>query len=324
VRPFVIDTDGGTDDCTALWWLLGEPSIDLRGILVTWGNVPRAVAAANVARVLVAAGRAEVPVVLGAEAAIAPGPLGPLEPIVHGADGLGGTADRWPTGTVAPRPEPAADWLRQAARDHEGRLELLTLGPLSTLATALALDGDLAGRVASLTVMGGAVRAIGNVLPRGEANVAYDPAAAAAVVGAAWTSPPLLMGLDVTMAALIPVTDIEAAARLDAAPARFLAAPLQAYAGFYESVRRAVDGCIPCHDLTAALAAVDPQVLTDAPIVPLAVDVGGSAAWGSTVADLRPVAEELPAGFHPWRVGLAIRPDVTADAFRALVGLQPS
>jgi inosine-uridine nucleoside N-ribohydrolase len=320
-RPFVVDTDGGTDDCAALWWLLAEPSIDLRGIVVTWGNVPRAVAAANVARVLVAAGRAEVPVVLGADGPIAPGPLGPLEPIVHGADGLGGTAERWSTGAVAPEPEPAPTWLGRTARAHDGDLELVTLGPLSTLAGALTVDGELAGLVASLTVMGGAVRAIGNVLPGGEANVAHDPTAAAVVVGASWPSPPLLVGLDVTMDCLIPVADIDAAARLDNPAARFLAAPLQAYAAFYERVGRAVDGRIPCHDLTASIAALHPEVLTDAPVLPLAVDVGGSAAWGSTVADLRPVAEELPPGFHPWRIALAIGPDVTADAFRALVGV---
>lgn len=323
-RPLVVDTDGGTDDCAALWWLLGQPSVDVVGVVATWGNVAQDVAAANVARVLVAAGQPDVPIVLGAEGPIAPGPLEPMERIVHGEDGLGGHADRWPIDPAAVHPKPASEWLLDEALRQSGELELVTLGPLSSLAGALAADPDLAELVRSLTVMGGSVRVGGNVLPNAEANVAQDPAAAAAVVAAGWVDPPLLVGLDVTLRSLIPVADIEASAATDAPAAHFLADPLLAYAAFYERLDRMVDGCIPCHDLTAAVAAVHPEVLGVAPTVPLAVDTGGSASWGATVADLRGVPEVMPEGFHPWRVALFIEADATRHAFRSLAGLGDS
>ncbi len=320
-RPLVVDTDGGTDDCAALWWLLGQPAVEVVGVVATWGNVPQEVAAANVARVLVAAGQADVPIVLGAPGPIGPGPLEPLERVVHGEDGLGGHADRWPIDPAAIHPKPAAEWLLDEALRQGGDLELVTLGPLSSLATALAADPDLAELVRSLTVMGGSVRVGGNVLPNAEANIAQDPVAAAAVVAARWVDPPLLVGLDVTLRSLIPVADLSSAAESAAPAAQFLADPLLEYAAFYERLDRIVDGGIPCHDLTAAVAAVHPEVLGVAPTVPLAVDTGGSASWGATIADLRGVPEVMPADFHPWRVALFIDPDTTRHAFRSLAGL---
>ena len=70
--------------------------------------------------------------------------------------------------------------------------------------------------------------------------------------------------------------------------------------------RQAPSGDAACHDLLAVLAAVDPGVIIDAPVRPLAVDTGGSAAWGATVADLRTVPQDTRPGFAPWRLALAV------------------
>jgi purine nucleosidase len=320
-RPLVVDTDGGTDDCAALWWLLGQSSVEVVGVVATWGNVAQDVAAANVARVLVAAGQADVPILLGADGPIGPGPLRPRGRDVHGEDGLGGHADRWPIDPAGIHPTPAAEWLLAEALRQGGELELLTLGPLSSLAAALAADPDLAELLRSLTVMGGSVRVGGNVLPNAETNIALDPAAAAAVVAAGWIEPPLLVGLDVTLRSLIPVADIRACATSEAPAAQFLVDPLLEYVSAYERHGHTVDGGIPCHDLTAAVAAVHPEVLGAAPTVPLAVDTGGSASWGATVADLRGTLGDMASGFHPWRVALFIDPDAARHAFRSLAEL---
>ena len=43
----------------------------------------------------------------------------------------------------------------------------------------------------------------------------------------------------------------------------------------------------PCHDLLAVLALVEPEVIPEAPVLPLGIDTAGGAAWGSTVVDFR-------------------------------------
>jgi purine nucleosidase len=133
------------------------------------------------------------------------------------------------------------------------------------------------------------------------------------VVTAGWSAasdssgePPLLVGLDVTLRALYGADDLALADEGRTIAARFLAAPMRTYAEFYARSRQAPSGDAACHDLLAVLAAVDPSVITEAPVRPLAVDTGGSAAWGATVADLRTVAQTTLPGFAPWRLALAV------------------
>jgi purine nucleosidase len=323
VRSIVIDTDGGIDDAVALWWALAQPDVEVVAVLTTWGNVGADGAAANVARILVAAGRTDVPVALGLDGPIGPTPLDRRGGHVHGEDGLGGCADRWPTGGVGPGPEPAGALLARLTAERPGELDLVTVGPLSTVAGALRDDPGIAGRVRSLTVMGGSVAAGGNALPLGEANIAHDPTAAAEVVAAPWATeaPPLLVGLDVTRYALLGPDEMALASAGLTVAGRFLADPLAHYAGFYARSGQAPVGWSPCHDLAATIAAVDSPLVTEARVVPLAVDTGGSAAWGATVADLRPRPEvdEPPLGFAPWRVALDADADRLRAEFRSLV-----
>jgi purine nucleosidase len=313
--PIVLDTDGGTDDAVALWWALTDPRVELVGILATWGNVDLDVAAATCCRVLNAAGRGDVPVALGEPDALGPAPLTERATFVHGEDGLGGTAARWPTGDVGPVDETATDLLDRVTAERPGEITLVTVGPLSTTAAALRARPGIAGRVRELVVMGGVVAEPGNALPLCEANIAHDPVAAAEVVAAPWTSPPLLVGLDATHRAVVDAELLALADEGRTAAARMLAEPLRAYAAFCETARQPGAGAYPCHDLLAVIAAVDPAIITDAPTVPLAIDTGGSAAWGATVADLRPVPGRGLAGHHPWRVAL----DVDAERWRAEV-----
>ena len=128
--------------------------------------------------------------------------------------------------------------------------------------------------------------------------------------------PPLLVGLDVTMTALLEAdVELAAAHASSAVPARFLAKPMDGYLAFYESVRQTPPGSYPCHDLLAVMAAAEQPVITETATWPLAVDTGGGAAWGATVADRRPVPESTLGGFAPWRVALACDP----APFRAAV-----
>ena len=102
---------------------------------------------------------------------------------VHGADGLGDC--HFPPSTRPVEAEHAANALVRLANEAPGELTLVSLGPLTNLALAVNLDPDLPGKYRRLVVMGGAVRATGNMpRPSTEFNVACDPEAAAVVLAA--------------------------------------------------------------------------------------------------------------------------------------------
>jgi inosine-uridine nucleoside N-ribohydrolase len=292
-----------------------------------WGNVPIDIATKSVLRVVEATGRHDVPVAIGETAAFGPAPELRPATFIHGDDGLGNT--HRPDPTLRPVDEPAADLLRRVIRAQPGEVSLLTLGPVTNIARAIEEDPTFAVSVAELVVMGGSTAFGGNALPAGEANIAHDPHAAQTMVAAPWTSPPLLIGLDVTMRATLTEDEFALLARHSNAAAEFLDDPLRFYRVFGSSL--SAPDC-PCHDLLAVLAFSDPDVVVDAPVLPLAVDTGGGAAWGATVVDFRAPkfaaleGSEQPAhaGFHPWRIALDVDVDRFRRRFRELIGAQPT
>ena len=326
-RPVIVDTDGGVDDAVALWWALTDPSLDVVAVTTVWGNVPVDVATKSVLRVVEATGRGDVPVAVGAGAPFGPAPELRPATFIHGDDGLGNT--HRPEPDLRPVSEPAVDLLRRVVAERPGDVAVITLGPVTNVARAIEGDPTFASSVAELVVMGGSTRFGGNALPAGEANIAHDPEAAQVMVGAPWTSPPLLVGLDVTMQATLTQDEFALLARRVNAAGAFLDDPLRFYRIFGSSL--SVPEC-PCHDLLAVLAFSEPDVILDAPALPMAIDVAGGAAWGATVVDFRAPkfaavdGSEQPAheGFHPWRIALDVDVERFRRRFRELVGDQPT
>jgi purine nucleosidase len=317
-RRVVIDTDGGVDDAAALWWALTDSTLDVRAVTVVWGNVGVETAVASVLRVLHAAGRDDLPVAVGEAGPLEPAPGLRPATFIHGDDGLGNAAG--PPAPLAPVAEPAPALLARVARQAPGEVALVTLGPLTNVARALRDDPGLAAALGDVVVMGGSARRGGNALPAGEANVAHDPVAARDVVLAPWRVPPLLVGLDVTLAATLTDAEFAVLAEHRSPAAAFLDAPLRFYRRF-GSTFTAPD--TPCHDLLAVLALAEPAILTDVPVLPLAVDTHGGPAWGATIVDFRAPffealdgsTQALPVDFAPWRIALG----VDTPRFRARV-----
>jgi purine nucleosidase len=315
-QPVIIDTDGGVDDAAALWWALTDPRLDVVAITVVWGNVSLEVATASVLRVLEAAGRTDVPVAVGLGDPIGPAPELRPATFIHGEDGLGDTF--LPPPSTRAVDEPALELLARMVHERPGEIAIVPIGPLSNLGAIVTSDPSFAAAAGPLVVMGGSARKGGNALPAGEANVAHDPVAAQAVVTAAWTSPPLLVGLDVTHQATLSEAEFELLAEHRSPAAAFLDAPLRFYRRF-GSTMTAPD--CPCHDLLAVMALAEPEVIVDAPVLPMAVDCAGGPAWGATVVDFRApffatldgADQNTPEGFAPWRIGLT----ADVDRFRA-------
>lgn len=310
--PLVVDSDGGCDDAAALWWALIDPALEVLAVTAVWGNTSVEQAAANLRLVCETAGRPEVPVAAGAGAESKPGPLSGTVRGVHGADGLGGHA-RPPV--AGPVDEPAVDLLLRCSAERQGEVALLAIGPLTNLAAAVEADAGFAGRVRRLTIMGGSVRRGGNARPWAEANIALDPAAAAVVANAGWATPPLLVGLDVTLAATLGPHEVTILERRASPAAAFLAGPLTRRWSDDRAIARSAGK--PAHDLLAATCVADPAQV-GGPVVPLAIDTAGGPAWGMTVTDLRGgdgAGVDLEPGFALWQVAL----EVEVERFRSKV-----
>ena len=286
-----LDCDTGIDDALALALLLAAPGMDLAGIGTVSGNTGADQAARNTLDVLGLAGRDDIPVAVGARHPLG-GSFAGGTPGVHGGNGIGGVA--LPPAGRGPIERDAADLLIDLARAHPGDLHVIATGPLTNLAVALEREPGLPGLVRDVTVMGGAVRVPGN---RGgaEANLAGDPPAVAAVLGAEW--PVALVPLDVTRQHTFGMADQAALREAGTALTLALADMLTAYLDSYEGssgVRR-----VPLHDPLAAGIATGLLEPADAPMLGLRVEPDGSliedpAARSQTRVVLSLIADGAP------------------------------
>jgi purine nucleosidase len=167
-------------------------------------------------------------------------------------------------------------------------------------------------------VMGGAVRVGGNSTAAAEANIGHDPLAAAKVVAAfgapgvlASGRPPCLVPLDVTLRSPLTIDEL---AVLEGSPVAGAGALFRVWKAIWPSgwLETGKEGEWPAHDLLATWCVLDPS-LCEWTHAPLAVDTGGSAAWGATVIDQRRVA--IGDAGATWQIALR----VDADRYRMAV-----
>lgn len=187
----IIDTDPGVDDALALLLAMRSPELQIEGITPVAGNVPLELTLPNALRMVEIAGRVDIPVAPGAKL-----PL--LRRLVtaayaHGENGLGGAV--FPEPKIKPVQEPAAELIRRIIRQYPGEVTLITLGPLTNIATALLTDPELASMAKGLVMMGGSLSG-GNITPAAEFNVYVDPEAARIVFQSGISL--RMVGLDVT------------------------------------------------------------------------------------------------------------------------------
>ena len=191
--PFrvIIDTDPGVDDALALLLAMRSPELKIEAITPVAGNVPLDLTLPNALRMVEIAGRTDIPVAAGARAPLMRRLV--TATYAHGENGLGGAI--FPEPTTKPVATPAAEIIRQIVRKYPGEVTLITIGPLTNIATALNADPDLAGMVRALVMMGGSLSG-GNITPAAEFNVYVDPEAARIVFQSG--IPVTMVGLDVT------------------------------------------------------------------------------------------------------------------------------
>jgi purine nucleosidase len=277
-RPVILDVDTGVDDALAIILAIRSHELDLQGILTVSGNVHLSQTTANTLTVLDALDAPSVPVVAGAAAPLARPGITASD--VHGGDGLGGVAGRFPA-SRRPVTRDAVGFLLEAIHRLPGELTLIATGPLTNIALAIEKDAHAMRQLQALIVMGGAVRVPGNVGPVSEFNFAVDPEAAAIVLGAGL--PLTLVPLDVTERVLLtrrlldavnPSGDVLAFVRVITA----------ATMAFHRA--RGDEEGIFLHDPLAVGVTLDPSLVRQEPMA-LAVETRGDLTAGMVVADLR-------------------------------------
>ena len=282
--PFILDCDPGHDDALAMILGIARPELDLLAVTTVAGNSDLASTTANALRVLTLAGRTDIPVAAGAA-----GPL--LRPLhiasnVHGEHGLGG-ADL-PEPTVAVRPEGAIELLRATLERAERPVTIAAVGPLTNIALLLRTHPEVAERIESLRIMGGAVTE-GNTTASAEFNIWQDPEAARIVFDAG--RPIVMMPLDVTHQALFTDADVERLVAVGTRPARIFADLLRFFARFHRE-RYGWDGS-PIHDAVAVghLAAPD---LVETVAYRVDIETVSELTRGRTVVDLHGLTGRPP------------------------------
>jgi len=278
---FLIDTDTASDDAVAL--IMALQSKDPRVIAITTvaGNVPVDQATRNALYTAELCGSL-VPVYRGAQHPVARRLV--TAEWFHGSDGLGDHG--YPPPRRSAEKQHAVDAIVSTVRAHPG-LTIVTLGPLTNIALALAQAPEIVPSVGRCVIMGGAPCCEGNVTPAAEYNMWVDPDAARIVLRSGL--PIELVGWQLCRgAAVILPPDIEFIEKIGTPLARF-ATECNSTARQAYRKQTGEDG-ISLPDPVAMSIALDPSIATEASLNYVDVETASELTRGMTVVDRLGVA----------------------------------
>ena len=303
--PVVLDVDTGVDDACALLLAALHPGLDLRAVTCVGGNAPLPDVVRNTLVVLETAGRADVPVAVGAARPLLEDPVDARH--VHGSDGMADLG--MPQPTLRPDPRTALDLLRDtidAAAQAGDPVTVVPLAPMTNLALLARVHPAIFGRIGRVVFMGGGVE-ISNATAAAEFNVFHDPEATAIVLDAcaAQDVPVTMYGLDVFYGPLVTDLQVAALSELDT-PVAHLAAGLISF-----HHRRFANAGATIGDAGAVGILLEPDAVRTERL-PVRVELTGSWTRGRTVVDRRDWGGHLdhdPHGLAPAMVDVALEID---------------
>ncbi len=294
--------------------LLQAPDVEVLGITTTSGSVWRDTATAYALRTLEILHRSDVPVVPGRELPLlnSAAATAAWEKLYGRLVFKGPWTDYWPGDTIQhppgagdpravphlaigdpttkPRDEVAAEFLVRMVRAHPHEVTLFATGPMTNVALAVSLDPDFAANVKELIYMGGSLgphQAIDNPsaaqfarefvnTPRREFNIRWDPEAAKIVAHAPFPS--------ITMIPVDPSTGTQWTRA-------FLDRLKPAHTPLTEAMQTGMVEGFPMWDEIAAIAWLDPAVVTREARLYVDFETSWTAAYGDTLSwseDWRP------------------------------------
>lgn len=276
LSDFLIDTDTASDDAVALIMALRVPDVIVRGITVVAGNVGLNQATRNAILVTELCG-VDVPVFAGADRPL----MRPAEDATwfHGRDGLGDM--NYPPPRRKPETTHAVEAIIELTRVYPG-LVLVTLGPLTNIATALVREPAIAKNISRCVVMGGNPCCVGNVTPAAEYNIWCDPEAAQIVMRSGL--PIELVGWHLCRGeANLNAADIAHVRSIDTPLAHFAIDSNRVAAAANQTQTGEIGIALP--DPTAMAIAIDPSLVTHASRHLVAVECQSELTRGMTVVD---------------------------------------
>lgn len=305
-RKVIIDQDcrgPATTDLLSTLALIQSSDTEVLGITVVSGDQWRDEEVAHTLRLLEIIGRTDIPVV--------PGAVFPLinrkEEIarwerLHGRVGYQGAWNEKPPGsypgwwakrgyyeplyvpelpegnpTTKAAAEDAPHFLVRLVRQHPRQLTIYSGGPLTNLALALAIDHEFPTLVKELVVMGASLRPVadGTLMaeptlhaPRREFNFWWDPEATRMVLRAAWPKI-TVTSVDISVKTRLSKAVIEEIGRSQA--------PAAQYVGKWSDEQL-------MWDEVAALAWLDPSLITKQRSVYMDIDIDHGAGYGNTLS----------------------------------------
>lgn len=273
--PILFDCDPGHDDAIALVMAHRSPDIELLGVTTTCGNAELGKTTTNALRILDYLGAQDVPVAAGCHRPLA-------RPLVLGtADGPSGLegSPYLPQATSRPVARHAVDFLAEKLRASAEPLTVVATGPLCNIGLMILKHRDVLPKIKQLVWMGGVFYRRSEIITPTEFNAFCDPEALKIVLDSGVDI--LMVGLDVTMQVLIEKEQYEELATIDTPLGRLVNDWLR----FYEKLHRnsmGVGGAM--HDPLALALVIDPTLVRTRP-AHIGVDLGGTYAFGATVAD---------------------------------------
>ncbi len=306
-KRVIIDCDTGVDDAMALLLALRSPKLDVLGITTVAGNATLDKVIRNTL-VVVEQAESDVPVY--------PGAMRPLMGAwttaenAHGSDGLGDVG--FPDPHARAEGTHAVNYLIETFREAEEPVHLITLGPLTNVALALAQAPELEQKIASLVMMAGGINS-GNVTAAAEFNVWVDPEAADIVFRS--SIPKTMVGLGPIRLDGGITSDDTAQLEAQETPwcqmiGRLLRQRLTKWAEITGELRPTTPP-----DLAAMGIAIDPT-LGDATLYHVAIETDGTHTRGMTLADRRGYRRLIEGAPEP-NVNVVTRMD--NDRYRRLV-----
>jgi inosine-uridine nucleoside N-ribohydrolase len=312
-RKIIIDQDcrgPATTDLLSTLALIQAPDTDVLGVTVVSGDQWRDEEVAHSLRLLEVIGRTDIPVV--------PGAVFPLinrkEEIarwekLYGRVGYQGAWNEKPPGnypgwwakrgyygpfyvpelpegnpTSKATAEDAPHFLTRMARKHPGQITIYAGGPLTNLALALAIDHEFPTLVKELVVMGASLRPVADGTPmaeptlhtpRREFNFWWDPEATRMVLRAAWPKT-TITSVDISVKTKFSRALIDEIGRAQTPSAQYVAKWSDEQLMW---------------DEVAALAWLEPSLITRQRSVYMDIDIDHGAGYGNTLS--------WPAGSNP-------------------------
>lgn len=204
--PLIIDDDGSQDGMTAIAYMLQNPKFSVKAIAISQGLAHPKIFGNNMMRMLTRLNRTEIPVAVGRET--------PLEGNNTFPGSWRSQTDKfWAPYVSLPSkasksvdPRGAAQLIVDTLKQSPEPVAILATGSLTNIAEALRLDPSIENNIATVAIMGGAIRVKGNLREHpdptirqnqvAEFNIWVDPMAAKEVLEAGL--PILMIPLDAT------------------------------------------------------------------------------------------------------------------------------